>query len=298
MSWDPSAWLWRDSTSSAPLPTYSNVCLFTSQRGCYNLASWFYTLHWLSLIFFCAISPSVQQLHSIFLYVLLITRGYFLYVWKILQFLDYIFSNTQICKVVYFFSHRNITMICFTRRIQVWIFKSAMFQCRCEEDFQHRHSSTWEISLPFWSMCLWTFLMSFLLTWLEMYLFHVFFCTLDINFGAFDKFRFSFCVCYGPNLSNLKEMFVYLNQIAFFSSFTFPSLSLLYISNPLQDRTSRFEPLVKSKPAHVVSKHTHIFTQILSRLFLLHCFLFSFLFSMQFHTWHELHWNYNVVVAQ
>lgn len=29
---------------------------------------------------------------------------------------------------------RNIPMMCFTRRIQVWIFKSAMFQRKREED--------------------------------------------------------------------------------------------------------------------------------------------------------------------
>lgn len=156
-----------------------------------------------------------------------------------------------------------------------------------KKTFQQRHPSTWEISLPF------------------LFIWHDLICIYFMFLYVLTCISFIRCffICFGPNLWNLKEMFVYLNQIAFFSLFTFPyclSLSLLYVLYLRQDWT----PLVKSKPAHFFSKHTqththahtqtHTYTH--SRLFLLSdaCawnFLHCFVLPCSFPTWHELHWN-------
>lgn len=137
---------------------------------------------------FCTISPSVQ-LHSIFLYVLLIALGYFLYVWKILQFLEYIFSNTQICKVIYFFSHENIDMMCFTCHIQVWIFKSDMFQCKWSNRFSSRDiHPRGKYHCHLWSYVYEDFECVFI--WHGLKCVHVF-CASNVTFGAFYVIFFS-----------------------------------------------------------------------------------------------------------
>lgn len=98
-------------------------------------------------------------------------------------------------KFVYFFSP-NINIIGFTRHIQVSAFKSAV------SVVVSTHSSTWKVSLPFLFMGKHVSIKHGIKCFVMNVLKHS---------GGF----YTFCLCWAKGL-NLKEIFVYLSQIAFF----------------------------------------------------------------------------------
>lgn len=146
-----------------------------------------------------------------------------------------------------------------------------MFQSKCDKHFQQSHFSTLDTLLPF-SALLCTFWMFFHFIRHKVYLC---FC------GSF--------FCFGPNLLNLKEIFVYLSQITLFTK-AYCVFSVLHLS---------FLTVVahcREKPAH-----THFHTEILSQLIFSDACAWSFLHcfhvDMVFLQWYELHWKC-IIVAQ
>lgn len=116
--------------------------------------------------------------------------------------------------------------------------------------------------------------------------------------------HFFFLYLFWAKFIELEGNVCLLESNRLFSFVYFPLLLVTFFAlrSIFANRTGRSgsEPLVKSKPAHFFSKHTHFQTA--------GCFSFSdacawnflhcFLLPCSFTTSHDLHWNYNVVVAQ
>ena len=188
-------------------------------------------IHWLSL---CAISPYVKLTPPRHLFYNNYS-GIFFYMserycnfWSIFLVMHrFVKSFTFLVTEIW---------ICFTCHIQGVDFLNLLSEWS-KKTFQQRHSSTWEISLPFLFTCLLTFLI---------YLFCLFFLNVFYMFISFICMFFS--IFWGPNLSNLKKIFCLLESNRLFSLFTSHyclSLSLLYVSYLLQDWTLRIRATCK-----------------------------------------------------
>lgn len=128
-------------------------------------------------------------------------------------------------------------------------------------------SSTWEISLPSLFMCLWTFITS-----------NIYFMFLYIFFTCFFLFiLYFFSICYGPNVSNLKEMFCLLESIAFFFCLLFiPTCHFLFFVFHIQDywirTTCNIQTSTPFQSTHTQNTHTFSSSDACAWNFL-HCFL-------------------------
>lgn len=161
-------------------------------------------------------------------------------------------------------------------------------------------SSTRKISLPFLFHVLMKIFKFFsTLTWPKMYLFNVFVCQIS----TLVHFTCYFSICFGPNYwAWRKYLFTWIKLCVFF----FAVCHLVGFIFLIFHRTGpcRLEPLCKIQTSTIFSIKTH-FHSIKPSVGCVSSidacawnFLHCFILPMLFHTWHEIHWNCNVVVAQ